>query len=73
MANSSLHPLKPAKALKMISNVRSFQSQIKICSFLDEIITSSNGVFKDFECDMAVGIRKLGYPTQETAESNITV
>ena len=30
-------------------------------------------MFKDFEPDMAVGIRKLGNLTQETAQSNDTV
>ena len=42
------------------------------CSFLEEIITSSNEVFNDCESDKAVGIRKLGNLTRETAESNVT-
>jgi len=37
---------------------------------LEEIITSSNEVFKGFESDMAVGIRKLGNLTPKTAKSN---
>jgi hypothetical protein len=40
---------------------------------LEEIIISSNEVFKDFEPDMAVDILKLGKPTGETAENNDTV
>jgi hypothetical protein len=40
---------------------------------LEEILTSSNEVFKDFESDMAVGIRKLGNLTRETAESTDTI
>jgi len=46
---------------------------MKTHAFLEEIITSSNEVFKDFESDMAVGIRKLVNLTRETAESNNTV
>jgi len=42
-------------------------------AFLEEIITSSNELFKHFESDMEVGIWKLGNPTREMAESNITV
>ena len=30
-------------------------------------------MFKDFESDMAVGIRNLGNPTRKTAEGNDTV
>jgi hypothetical protein len=44
-----------------------------MCSFLEEIITSSKQVFKDFEFAMAVRIRTLGDPTQETAASDDTV
>ena len=57
----------------MICNVRSVKSQIKTGSFLEEIKTSSNEVFKDFISDMAVEIRMLGIPTQETTEHNNTV
>jgi len=61
------------QASKMICKVRSLQSRIKTRSFLEEIITSSNEVFKDSVSDMAVEIQKLGVPTQETAENNDTV
>jgi len=60
-------------AWKMICKVRSLKSQIKTCSCLVEIITSSNEVFNDCVSDMAVEIQKLGNPTQETAENNDTV
>ena len=46
---------------------------MKTCSFLEDIITSSNELFKDFVSDMAVEIRMLGIPTRETAENNDTV
>jgi hypothetical protein len=39
-------------------------------SFLEKIITSRQEVFKDYESEMAVGIGKLGDPTQETADCN---
>jgi len=42
---------------KMICKVRSLKSQMKIHSFLEKIVTSSNEVSKDFECDMVVGIK----------------
>jgi len=42
-------------------------------SFLEEIITLSNMVFKAFGSNMVVGIRKLGNPTRKTANSNDTV
>jgi len=57
-------------ASKMICKVRSLKSQIKTRSFFEEIITSSNEVFKDFVPDMAEDIRKLGNTTQKTAENN---
>ena len=60
-------------ALKMICTVRSRKSRIKTCSFLEEIITLSNEVVKDFVSDMAVQIRKLGNTTRKTAENNYTV
>jgi len=53
----------------MICNEKLLKSQIKIHSFLEEIITSSNEVFKDFDSEMAVGITMLGIPTRETAEN----
>jgi len=40
---------------------------------LEEIITSSHEVFEDVESDMAVGIRRLGNQTGETAKHNIIV
>jgi len=46
---------------------------MNIGSFLEEIITSSNEVFKDYVSDMAVEIRTLGNLTQKTAENNDTV
>jgi len=60
-------------ALRMICNVRLLKSRMKTRSFLEEIITSSKEVFKDFESDMAISIRKRGIPTWKTAESNVTV
>jgi hypothetical protein len=61
------------QASKMISNERSLKSRIKPRSFLDKIITSSNELFNDYVCDMAVDIWKLGTPTRHTAENNHTV
>jgi len=61
------------QASKMVCNVRSLKSRMKTCSFMEEIITSSNELFKDFVSDMAVEIRMLGIPTRETAENNDTV
>jgi hypothetical protein len=58
---------------RMICTVRSLKSCIKRCSSLEEIIPSSNEVFKDCVSDMAVEIRKLCNPTWETAENNNTV
>jgi len=57
---------------KMICKVRSLKSRIKTCTLLEEITTWSNKVLKDFDCEMAVGIRTLGNPTQKTAESHNT-
>jgi hypothetical protein len=37
---------------------------------LEEIITSSNEVFKDCVSDMVVEFGKLGIPTRESAENN---
>jgi len=61
------------QASKMICKVRSLKSRIKTRSFLEEIITSRNEVFKDCVSDMAVEIQTLGIPTRETAENNDTV
>jgi hypothetical protein len=44
------------QASNMIWKVRSHKSRIKIPSFLEDIIASSNKVLKDFESDIAVGI-----------------
>ena len=57
----------------MICEVRSLESRIKTHSFLEDIITSCTEVFKDCECDMTVGFRKLGNPTRETAKTNVIV
>ena len=46
---------------------------MKTCSLLEEIITLNEVVFKDVESDMAVRIRKRGYPTQKTSERQVTV
>ena len=46
---------------------------MKTHSCVEEIITSSNEVLKDFQCDMGVGKRKLGTPTRMSDESNDTV
>jgi hypothetical protein len=56
----------------MICEVWSLKSEMETCSLFEEIITSSNDVYKDFESDMAVGIRMQGNPTQETAKGNNT-
>ena len=39
---------------------------------MEEIITSSNEVFNDFESDMAVGFGMLGNLTENSAEGNDT-
>jgi hypothetical protein len=57
----------------MVCKVRSLNLRIKIRSFLEEIITSSNEVLKDCVSDMVVEIQKLGNPTQKTAENSDTV
>jgi len=53
--------------------VRSLKSQIKTHSFGEEIITSSKEVFKDYESDMELIIRKLGNLSWKTTECNLTV
>jgi len=60
-------------ASKMICKVRSLNSRIKTHSLLEEIITSSNGVLKDFVSDMALDIRNMGNTTRKTAENNNTL
>jgi len=54
-------------------DVRSLKLRIKTRSFLEEIITSTNEVFKDFLSDMAVEFRKLGNTTRKDAQNNNTV
>ena len=54
----------------MVCDVRLLKSRIETCSFLEEIITSSNKVLKDCVSDMKVEIRKLGIQTHETAHNN---
>jgi len=58
---------------KMICNIRSLKSWLRTRSLIEEVIISSNEVSNDFESDMAVGIRKLGNPSYESAESDDTV
>jgi hypothetical protein len=65
--------MEARQASKMIWKVRPLKSRIQTRSFLEEIITSSNEVFKDCVFEMAVEIRKLGNPTRETAGNNDTV
>jgi hypothetical protein len=57
----------------MICKVKSLKSQVKTSSFLEDIITSSNEVLKDFESNRVVGISKLGNANQETAKNNVIV
>jgi len=57
----------------MICNVTSLKSRITTPSFLEEIITSGNEVFQDFESDMAVRMRTLDSPAYKSGESNDTV
>jgi len=58
---------------RMICNVSSLKSQNKTDAFLEEIVTSSKEVFKDFESVMAVRIRMLFDPTRKTGVTNHTV
>jgi hypothetical protein len=48
--------IKAHQALKMICNIWLVKSRMKTCSFLEEIITSSNEMFKDFESNIVRGI-----------------
>jgi hypothetical protein len=61
------------QASKMICKVRSLKSRINTHSFLEEIITCSNEVFRDCVSDMAGEMQKLGNSTRETAENYNTV
>jgi len=45
----------------------------KTCSFLEDLITSSNEVFKDIQCDITVEIWKMGNSTWETLKSTVIV
>ena len=65
--------LEAHQASKRICNVWSLKSRINTRSFLEEIITSANEVFKYCVSDMVVEIGKLGILTRETAENNDTV
>ena len=65
--------IEARQASKMVCKVRSLNSRMKTRSFLEEIITSSNEVFKAYVSGMAVKIRMLGIPTHETAENHDTV
>jgi len=65
--------IEAPQASKMICKVRLFKSRIITHSYLEEIMTSSNEVFKDCESDMAVAIKRLGNWTLETADSNVIV
>jgi len=58
------------QASKMICKLRLLKLRIKTCSSFEQIITSKNEVFKGFESDMAVGLRKLDNPTRKAAERN---
>ena len=51
------------QASKMVCNIRSLISRQKTRSFLEQIITWSNEVFKDCVSDMVVEIGKLGIST----------
>jgi len=60
------------QASNIICKVWLLKPRIKTGLFLEEIITLSNKEFKDFESDIAVGIRKLGNPTPKSAKGNDT-
>jgi hypothetical protein len=57
----------------MICKVRSLQSRVKTRFFLQEVISSSNKVFKYSESTMPVAIKTLGNLPPETAENTDTV
>jgi hypothetical protein len=57
----------------MICKVRLLKIQIKICSYLAEIVTSSNKELKDFESDIVVRFCKLGNSYQETVARYLIV
>jgi len=57
----------------MICGVRLLKSRIRTYLFIKDITTSSNGVCKDFESDLAVGISILCNSTWETVNRYILV
>jgi len=61
------------QVLNMMCKLKTVKSRISTSLCLEEIETSSNVVFKDFESDMAGGIGKLGVATRQTAEINVIV
>jgi len=74
----AIGPLQPTfieaqQASNMIYNVRLLNSRTKTRSLFEDIITSSNMVFKDFESDIAVGNRNLGNSTWVTVKRYIIV
>ena len=56
---------------KITWQVMSLKSWIKTGSSLEEIITSINELFNDFESDIAVRIGNPGNATRETVKSNV--
>jgi hypothetical protein len=57
----------------MIFSVRSLKSPLKRHELLDDILTSSYKVFKDFVSDMGVGIGKMGNPILKMSENLVVV
>jgi len=52
----------------MICKVRLLKSRIRICTYLEDIITSTNEVFKDLESDSTPGIQKPSSSTWEAVK-----
>jgi len=65
--------IEALQSSKIICKVRSFKLWIMTCFFWEDIITSRNLVFKDYESDLAAGITTLGSLTRKNLESNDTV
>jgi len=61
------------QVLNMICNIRSVKSQIQICPFLDDIVTSSNEVFIVWEHVMVIGSWRLCNSCWETVKGDIIV
>jgi len=59
--------------LTKISKLRLLKSRIKINSFLDDIITCLNTVFKDSEWDIIVGIWQMHLSTWQTVTHCVIV